>query len=233
MPINYVTAGSIVFLQASRRFAERALELDDPIAFASCDQSRQIAIQSELRDTALAAVITAQSMVEASINELFTGTLKSDHWFRGLKRDAARSLSDAWGGIEMQSLETKVKTAVAIDGKEPVKFGEGAAQQLSNLIYLRNSLVHHKLEWAQISESDAASDDELERKMHACFDTARIWQGRRGAYRWDRCLGAPCAVWAYNTGVSFEREFYQHLGIGYPNQGTSPIRTGLAITGST
>jgi hypothetical protein len=235
VPIQTLTAGSLILTRTARRFAERANALDDPAYYGWSERSfdERTAIEQELVDCVLAAVVSSQAAVEASINELYTqGSINdTDHWFAGLDRTIAKKLRNAWPSLERVRFEEKIVQAARIAGFDSFKFGATAAQQLTKLIDLRNELMHSAPDWIELAGAGAQSADPLERSLCTSFSDARIWKGRVAVYRWDRCLGGPCAVWAYNTAVGFLREFFGGIGCGYPAADAKPLPAGSLPSG--
>jgi hypothetical protein len=211
------TSASIMYIEAARRFSERATLLDDPAIFAALDKSGKHIRESELVDSVLAAVLTANSAVEAVINELFVERVLfpgNSPWFKGVPDDVGRAFADAWkNGVERYELVTKCQIATAIAGKKRLDFGAGSAQEMELLIGLRNALVHHKPISLEHGKKPHESDDSLERRLNGHFELSRICPTH--TFRWFRCLGAGCARWAYATATAFQRDFFAHLGTNY------------------
>ena len=212
------TAASPIYGSAARRFAKRALELDNRQWFYAQRKARRPAIERDLRDTALMAIIAACTSVEAAINELYHAHIvRNGYWFRGLSADHGRALSESWqDGTSDYSVVTKCHVAAAIMGKARFNFGVGSGQNLGHLIDLRNQLVHHKPMWIEFGKQPHESDDSLERRLNHCFPWAVIWENRGMAFRWNGCLGGGCAKWGFQTCESFKHDFFAHLNIGYP-----------------
>ena len=137
-------------------------------------------------------------------------------WFKGIPGDVSRSLFDAWEhGAERYEVVTKCQLATALAGKRRLNFGGSSFQQLTHLIALRNALVHHKRAVVEHGKPSAESDDDIERRICTSFPRSRLCD-ESYPFRWNGCMGAGCAQWAYKTAVAFERDFFGHLGIGYP-----------------
>jgi hypothetical protein len=211
------TSASNMYIEAARRFSERATVFDDPAMFDTLDKSGKHLRESELVDSVLAAVLTANSAVEAVVNELFVEQALfpgNSPWFKGLSDDVGKAFADAWkNGVERYELVTKCQIATAIAGKERLDFGAGSAQRLQRLIDLRNALIHHKPVALEHGKRPHESDDALERKLNGQFELSRICPTH--TFRWYGCLGAGCAKWAYETATAFERDFFAHLGATY------------------
>jgi len=215
--MSTVTSASIIYFDAARRFSERAVVLDDPVIFDALDRNGQEARAGELVDSTLAAVLTANSAIEAVINELFVERAlfpASSPWFKGLPDDVGKAFADAWeNGVERYEVVTKCQIAAAIAGKKRIDFGAGAPQRMTLLINLRNALVHHKPISLEGGKEPHESDDAIERKLNGQFVLSRICPTH--TFRWRGCLGAGCANWAYETATAFQRDFFAHLGTDY------------------
>jgi hypothetical protein len=208
--------GGVIFTAAARRLSERAATLDDAAAVADMDTQSFLARAGELIDSSLAAVLMAYLSVEAAVNELLLahqlGHLRN---MPGLDAGLAQRFSQTWdaGASKLNAME-KADLARITAGLEPTIWGEGAAQQVGLLHDLRNELVHHKPKWVEPVADGSASKDKLERSLHQLFAPATIWHGRFGTtpFRWNGCLGAGCARWAYKAACAFNVEFYDAVG---------------------
>lgn len=211
-----LTWASVMYVRAAKQFSDQASLLDDPERAVGKTDSEIDALVAELSHTCLAAVMIASAAVEASINELYleSSLMLPGDTFQGSDPQISRALLDAWNhGVDHYEVITKCHIATAIAGKQRIDFGSGRAQQLTNLIKLRNTLVHHKPIWVTTEESATESDDQIERRISNCFPHSRL--GYQYAFRWNKCLGAGCAAWAYNTSTEFIREFFARLDLHY------------------
>jgi hypothetical protein len=211
-----LTWASVMYVRAAKQFSDQASVLDDPERANGKNDSEIGALVAELSHTSLAAVMIASAAVEASINELYleSGLMLPGDRFQGGDPQISRALLDAWNhGVDHYEVITKCHIATAIAGKPRINFGSGRAQQLTNLIKLRNTLVHHKPTWVTTEEGATESDDQIERRISNCFPHSKL--GSQYDFRWNKCLGAGCAKWAYNTSTEFIREFFFRLDLQY------------------
>jgi hypothetical protein len=208
----------MLYIAAARSLSKRAVDLDDPGQLAGLDQTGKEELIAELVRTALAAVLFSNLAVEAILNELFLeGSLvPPGHWFKGVREDVSRGLFDEWQqGAARDNVVTKCQLAARLAGKSPLNFGGGSLQQLTHLIELRDALVHHKPTVVEHGRPSAESDDDIEKRIFRSFPRSRLCDESH-PFRWNGCMGEGCARWAYETAVNFERDFFRHLGIGYP-----------------
>ena len=215
-----ITYASLLYAGSAQRISRQAQELDDPETWGAADADGRARIEAELLDAALGAVTTANFAVEATVNELYldASLFPNGGMFKGLTQDIRQALFDSWRhGAEWQSVVTKCQIAAAICGKPRIEFGRGIGQQMDKLIKLRNSLVHHKPVPIEGRGPRHESDDDIERLLNHSFERARIWDGRGVQFRWNGCLGGPCARWALEVSTGFMREFFGQLGTTYPN----------------
>jgi len=209
-----------MYIDAARRFAESAERLDNCDQFDALDSPGKELRASQLVDAALAAVLTANSAVEAMVNDLFVERIlfpaaNSGPWFKGLSKDVTAAFADSWnGGTEWRNLVTKCHIAADIAGKPRMNFGSGYAQRMTLLIDLRNTLIHHKPISVEHGLEPLKSNDALERSLHQQFERSRICDNSY-TFRWYGCLGAGCARWAHETTAGFIREFFKHFGVSY------------------
>jgi hypothetical protein len=82
---------------------------------------------------------------------------------------------EAWNhGVDHDEIITKCDIATTIAGKPRIDFGRGSAQQLTNLIKLLNTLVHHKPAWITTEEGAAESGDQIEKRISNCFPISKL-----------------------------------------------------------
>lgn len=209
------TIASIIYVSASRHFAARAESLDDLEAYDAADSAQRSAIETELQNVALASVMMAYFSVEALLNEIFLAhSLGMIRNFRGLDASVAARLSAGWdAGARKLSPPEKADLALVIADCKPLDWGAGTPQRFGRLHDLRNELVHHKPRWVVHGNSGPESDNKLERQLHQQFSPTHIWKGRGVPFRWNGCLGGPCARWAHDTSVAFCAEVCKKLSI--------------------
>lgn len=216
--IRVSTSGAILYFGGSRSFAAQANSLDDAQAWKAAPKTRQQQIETDLLNASLAAAMMSFTGVEALLNELYLANeLGLTQNFPGLSRDLAARLGAAWnGGVERLNVLEKADLACVVGGFTTINYGERAAQRFALLHTLRNELIHHKPIWVTHGKTSPRSDDKIERQLHSQFKTARIWEGRGAAFRWNGCFGGPCATWAHGTAVEFAQEVTARLGITLP-----------------
>jgi hypothetical protein len=213
-----ITSGSMLYIAAAKRFSNRAADLDDAGKLVGLSQKGKEGLIADLVDASLAAVLVSNLAVEAILNELFleSNLVPPGQWFKGIPEDVSRALFDEWKqGADRDDVVTKCQLAAKLAGKPPLNFGGGSFQQLTHLIALRNVLVHHKPAVVEHGKPSAESDDDIEKRICRSFPRSQLCD-ESYPFRWNRCMGAGCARWAYETAVAFERDFFAHLGIGYP-----------------
>jgi hypothetical protein len=208
--------GGVIFTAAARRLSERAEALDHAAATANMDAPTFMARAGDLLDTSLAAVLMAYLSVEASVNELLLAhQLGHAVNMPGFDPGLAKRLSEAWdaGAAKLNAME-KADLARITASVGPTDWGKGPAQQIGLLHDLRNELIHHKPKWVEHVAAGSTSKDKLERSLHQLFAPATIWKGRTGAppFRWNGCLGAGCARWAYKAARAFNVDLYEAVG---------------------
>ena len=220
--VHITTAASILFIQSARRMSQLASELDDKQLFDAMDNAGRESAQAKLMDASLSTVLASYTHIEAIANELYLDTtlFGRPHWFPGIHPALAQLLVAAWaqGADELNPID-KFKRALSLAGRpQGIDWGRGHAQSLRFLHDLRNTLIHHQPITVEHGISPSRSDDELERSLHTRFKPAHIWEGRGVAFRWNGCLGGPCARWAYDTAAGFAADVFNALGTTYPSK---------------
>jgi hypothetical protein len=103
--------------------------------------------KSDLVHSSLASVLASNSGVEAIVNELFVeGSVAGPgHWFTGIPEGVSRRFFDAWEhGADRYEIVTRCQIAATLAGKPRLDFGSGSFKMMTDLIALRNALIHHK-----------------------------------------------------------------------------------------
>lgn len=212
--VSTTACASIIYNDASSRFAEEAVTLDNVDAISGLDSKAYGDRLSALTHASLASVVIAHFAVEAFANELYLDwdLFGHPHYFRGIPDAVSRQLSAEWrAGAKFLSLREKFEKALVIAEKPEIKFGGGIPQQLVYLDLLRDELVHHKPLQVEISAAARPPIDPLERQLMYSFRRTNI--AKAGTpYRWAGCLGSGCAQWAVNTSRGFQQLFRSAVG---------------------
>jgi hypothetical protein len=221
--IHITTSAAIVFVQTARRMSQLAARLDDPASLALLNDSDRATVAEQIRDASLSAVLASYTHVEAIINELYLDTIlfQRQQVFPDISDVLAQRLAGAWnaGADKLNAME-KVKLALVLsDHPFAIDWGAGHAQNFGLLHDLRNTLIHHRPQTIEHGKSPAESDDKIERRLHSKFLAARVWEGKGVAFRWEGCLGGPCAAWAFETATGFVADFFDVLAARYPSEG--------------
>lgn len=210
--------GVVIFTGAARRHMGRARRLDNESEAAGLDEIAFAERAGDLIDSSLAAVLMAYLSVEACTNELMLAArLGHAANMKGFDQTAARRLSDSFdaGAGQLNPIE-KADLIGIIAGNGPFDRGKGPGQPIRLLHSLRNALVHHKPEWIERSGAGTQSGDALEKSLCTLFPTAAIWKSRNVPFRWNGCMGAGCADWAFSTAKHFNRMVYTSAGAPIP-----------------
>jgi hypothetical protein len=220
--VAITTSSSLVHLQSAKHLLSHAKSLDDAEKYLAAPDPERSRIANELIATSFGATVASYFAVEAIVNELFIEheIFPSGHWFPGLDRSLASRLNQAWElSFRKLSPMEKCDMALLLAQKSPLNWGRDAAQRFLLLHELRNALAHAKPESFEHGKNPTESDDRLERKLCTQFPPSTIYGRSKVAFRWGGCLGKGCALWAYQTALDFQQEFFSALGTDYPCPG--------------
>jgi len=188
---------------------------------------------SEHRSYALGAILSSTTFLEAMINELFAGaedsfkehldcvpdeklSLLSQAFCQGIERDEARF-----------TILAKYEEFLDILERPTFDRGDKVYQNASNLIALRNALVHFKPEWQPAATEVPQGDQhKIHQALRSQFKVNPL-TGEGNPFFPDKCLGHGGAVWALESAVAFADRFIQLAEIPCP---FSHVRSRLDTT---
>jgi hypothetical protein len=156
-------------------------------------------------------ILSCVAFLEAAINELFQDAADGHMSYVGsLPPEAIKSLAGAWAqGVDRLGLLQKYQMACHLARLDHVDAGTEPFQSASQVVRIRNTLVHYKPE--SLSAEDSSS---LERALSTRFPQNPLMAGAQGnPYFPDKCFGAGCAAWAVDAVTRFATTFFARLGI--------------------
>lgn len=196
---------STYHLWASQEFANRSLSIE-------AAHSGRARFDMEHRALVMALVTESGAFLESLVNELFQDCAEHHNpYVAGLSTQAIDALRTQWtdwhskGRTTLPTLK-KFDAAVFCCGLPPMNHGIAPVQNASEVLRLRNALMHSTPEWVAADESHAF--DNLKSK----FPINALMQGAGNAYFPDKCLGAGCAIWSMTSARSFADHFHALLG---------------------
>ncbi|MFI5720948.1 hypothetical protein [Nocardia sp. NPDC051750] len=169
---------------------------------------------TEHQALAMTAVISAVSLVETYINEVYAVAADDNKVLRqqidGIDNHAADLLGLVWNGTDMAaekwSILDKFQFGLAVAGKPKMDSGVNPSQNMKRLIKLRNALVHFKPEW---QVHDVAH--KVEKDLKGIFADNQLYSG--APWFPAVCLAAGCAKWACDTSSAFVDAWSREMGI--------------------
>lgn len=191
-------------LEAARRFAAaaRGVEEGGPSALTP-------SIQGDHRANVTASIMSAVAFLEASINELFLEARDNHRQpLLGLSEEGRLLLATQWHDVQRFPTLRKYQTVLVAAGA--AKFDKCAAlfHDASDLVKLRNALVHYEPNW----DDELGKHDSIEKRLRGKFDPNPMVSSRTLWFP-HQCLGAGCAEWCVRVAEDFSRQFTDRLGI--------------------
>jgi hypothetical protein len=212
--------------RAANFFSQRSAELEahpgDPVIIDDVViQEWGDVEQIEHRSCVTAAILSSITFLEASLNELFASAADDDHDFGegevALTEKDRKVLCDVSETVETVRFLDKFQLVLHLLGREPFDRGTQPYQDIALLVRLRNLLVHSKPGWTPFYAAwDEISDDKLMRSLAEKKFPVHSFTNEGRPFFPDRCLGAACANWAWQTAKDFADEFYKRLGLTPP-----------------
>jgi hypothetical protein len=155
------------------------------------------------------AVFSAAASLEATINEVYLGTLQGDptamektdpRFAIGLVRD--------WRRLERKSILRKYQEALGFAEVSKFEEDDPLYKDVDGLIQLRHALVHYKPEWNTDQKKHKETGDALEGRFEP-----NPFAGPNDAFFPKKCLGHECAKWAVQSSLAFMNEFFRRVGL--------------------
>lgn len=164
-------------------------------------------MKAEHKAYVTAAILTAVSFIEATINELFWETLNSPKKVEVLEAKTKKYMANMWKqGIQKTATLEKYQFALAIARKSLFDKGVTPYQDVLLLTKMRNALIHFESEWV------ADSPQELEKNLKGKFDLDPF-SGEGSLFFPHRCLSHGCAKWAVTSSLKFTDDFFAKMGL--------------------
>lgn len=198
---------STYHLWASRHFGNKAKHIET-------SHSGRSQFSVEHRAYVIGAVVAAGAFLEGAINEIYKDCVDShDGYIKTLPHASALALRNKWfewhanGRTTVPTLD-KYVAALACCVVQPFNRGTKLFQNATLLIRLRNSLIHFTPE--SLTEDDPHALGDVLKKR---FKPSALMEGSKNPYFPDKCLGAGCAEWAFNSAKDFCDAFYSRIGV--------------------
>jgi len=209
------------------QFADLFTELSAVFETQHAGEKLSSAATLEYRADITAAVFSAWSFVEATINEFFWAARENRKALEGLSPGIITELGKAGPAPAVEkdpnrrTLE-KYQRALEVAHKDLFSKGVPPYQQAFLLSRLRNRLIHFEPEWVK------EEPQELEKDLKGKFDLSPF-HASGALFFPHRCLSHGCADWALKSALRFVDAFYDKIGIKSKYES---VRSGLNITNS-
>jgi hypothetical protein len=160
------------------------------------------------RTCAASAVILSVCSLEAAINDLHQNAIdRSDHKLGRASRFADR-IESLWDTIERASLLRKYEWILSLAGLLAYDHGKKPYQSASDVIELRDALVHWKPEWS----GDPRYSDALEKRLTGKFPLNGLSMPDQLFIPY-RCCGHGSGAWAVRSAMEFLIDFSGRLEV--------------------
>jgi hypothetical protein len=194
-------------LWSARHNAQRCRQLEDELAGKKD-------FDIEHRTSAMTSILAAVAFLEALVNETFQDAADTRHVSDRVSplTDQCRALmSEFWQATkngERYRLLEKYQMALLFAQEERFDTGANPYQDASDLVFLRNKLVHFRPAWQEWGKPD-----EVENRLKSKFDPSAFLSGTGNPWFPDKAIGAGCAEWACTSSRSFADAWTERLGI--------------------
>jgi hypothetical protein len=144
----------------------------------------------------LATILSSMTALESYVNEIYTDRTT---YFPGYHQQL---IDDIWQITERRSALEKCQFALSL--KDKGKFDTSAKfyQDTSDLVKLRNALVHYKPEWSH----EEGEHKKLMKRLRGKFRFSPYYQNPTSAFP-NSLMGYECARWSLTTVINFIDKF--------------------------
>ncbi|MFB2980711.1 hypothetical protein [Microseira sp. BLCC-F43] len=200
---------SLSHIKSAVHLAKLSYEIE-----AADDGKRPAELFYEHRSYVTGSIITAVSYLEATINEFFVDIADGYSSIK-LSPDADALMDIMWKQIEKSSILEKYQIALTLAQKNLFDKGCEPYQSASDLIEVRNALVHYKPEWVGNGDGyEKTLSEKLRRKLENRINRLNpLADAGNCAFFPHKCLGYGCAKWTVESCVKFTDEFFSRIGL--------------------
>jgi hypothetical protein len=165
----------------------------------------------EHRSSVTSCVLSAVAFLEALVNEIFSDAADRRHISPRVAplNEACRTLmSQTWETLkgDRLSILEKFQLALICAGKDKMSTGERPYQDINDLVWLRNALVHFKPAW-----HDSDAKDSFELRLQHRFLPSPYYAGTGNAWFPHKAISASAAGWASEYVVKFADDWTSRL----------------------
>lgn len=192
---------SIGHLRAAALFAGRCRPLEERYKWPATEP-----VILEHAAYAKSSVILSVAALEALVNEYHLDAIDGSSSALGTAMEASGKIRDLWDTVERQSLLRKFEWMLRLASVPVLDRGSPVVQAISDLIEIRDYLIHYKPEW-----SDAPRRNEkLEKRLQNKFALNRL-SAKGQFFIPHRCLGYGCGAWAVMSVQEYSRSIAKQL----------------------
>jgi hypothetical protein len=196
------TSWAFQHLRSAALFAGEAARLDVGGTFPA-----PVNIDTRYVAASTAAIVEAACALEATINELRSDLDEPSEQAVGRAAAVAPVLRRLWHTVDRGPILEKMQWLLLLSGCEAFDQGREPFQPVADVVFLRNELVHFKVEWSD----DAAASARIESRLFYRFPCSS-WAAPSQLYFPYRCIGAGAAQWAYESVRDLLPAFFARLG---------------------
>jgi hypothetical protein len=197
-------------LWSARHHARLCAELE-------AEKTGKTAFDIQHRAYAVSAVLSSVVFLEALVNETFQDAADGNaSRIAPLDQRCIDLMGEYWndsdGGRHVSILE-KFEKALLFADRPRLDRGATPYQDAKLLIGIRNRLVHFRPAWMTAGEQTKE-----EAKVKGKFAENALMAGKGNPWFPDKCLGAGCAQWSWETSLALADDWTKRLGIPRPYQ---------------
>ncbi|MFI7669291.1 hypothetical protein [Nocardia sp. NPDC049526] len=170
------------------------------------------------RSYAMAAVKFSVSFLESLVNDLFSDAadpyMSTNGRMKIFTSEVIADLGAVWIETEIKKTQPRIQLfdkyqrSLSLAGTSQFAKDDRIYSAASDLVFLRNELVHFKVGWQKVGAKQNQASD-IQRRLKPKF--AENQQPIGVPWFPNRCLGAGCARWACDAAAAFADEWLDRL----------------------
>jgi len=219
--IRMKVAYSMMHLKSANYLTQKARAIEEKYNITN-----DVSERDEYEIYCLNAILSSVSFLESHINEFFCDV--RDDWpgiTKKLNPDVVKTMQNLWDfGIPRTAsypILKKYGVALSLSNKDAFDTGSRLYQDISNLVQLRNALIHFESELIDITGEHELAEKKvnnnstaltLEKRLSSSFK-ANPYYSKGNLFFPQRCISYGCASWALRNAVTFTDLFSAKMEI--------------------
>ncbi len=180
------------------------------------DKNSKLAEQTSMHSAT--AVLMSFGFLEATINETFDSCALQPEIMEDIEPHVLKRLYAVYQELRSKELSVSGKYQLFLHVADKTPFDKGAEplQSVSDLLELRNNMVHYRSEWVDSGELGVKTQSSyLEKRLQNRFSDNRFYSTNNPFFP-QRCFSYECAKWSITCAIDFVDQFFSRIKLDHP-----------------